>query len=127
MIEAQCNQFGDMRFAHAHDGVSASPVDFYGSIRLRNGATGEDDVVNIPSYLPRILWLQNPRVPHTNDLCRIAEVVKSNSQTIDRSIHCLENSVINGKPSLGCFYRRRGGTDLHFVPMIFAQDRKSVV
>src|SRR6478672_8484753 len=100
LIHAQCNQFGDMRFAHAHDGVCAAPVDFYGSIRLRNGATGENYVVNISSYLPRILRLQDPRVANSDDLCWIAEVVKSNPQTIDRSIHSSEDSVIDRQPSL---------------------------
>src|SRR6266496_4303365 len=108
-----------MRFAHAHDGVCASPVDFYGSIRLRNGATGEDYVVNISGYLPRILRLQNPRVADSNDLCWIPEVMKSNPQTIDRSIHSSENSVIDGKPSLVRLDRRRARANLHFIPVIW--------
>src|SRR5579859_5043360 len=118
IIKAQCDQFGDISFAYAHDRVCAPPVDFDSPVRLRNGATGEDDVVNISNYLPRIFRLQNPRVTHTNDLCRVHEVVKSNPQTIDRSIHGSENSVIDGKPSLVRFDRRRPGTDLHFVPVI---------
>src|SRR5438270_5176428 len=118
MIEAQCNQFGDIRFAHAHDGVCGPPVDFHGSIRLRNGATGEDYVVNISSYLPRILRLQDPRVPASDDLRRVPEIVKSNPQTIDRSIHSLEDSVIDQEPPLVRLDRRRARTDLHFVPVI---------
>src|ERR1051325_11232984 len=80
MIEAQCNQVGDMRFAAAPDGICASPVEFYGSIRLRNGATGEDYVVNISSYFPRILRLQNPRIANSNDLCWIPEVMNRQLQ-----------------------------------------------
>ena len=118
MIQAQRNQFGDIRFAHAHDRVRASPVDLYGSIRLRNGATGEDYVVNISSYLPRILRLQNPRVANSDDLCWIPEVVKSNPQTVDRSIHSPEDSVIDRQPSLVRFDWRRARADLHFVPVI---------
>src|SRR5947207_6373892 len=107
-----------MRFAHAHPIVCGPPIDFYGSIRLRNGATGEDYVVNISSYLPRILRLQNPRVANSDDLCWIFEVMKSNPQSIDRSIHRLENSVIDREPSLVRLDRRRARTDLHFVPVI---------
>src|SRR5690348_12119942 len=44
--------------------------------------------------------------------------MKGHPQTINRSIHCLENSVIDGEPSLFGFDRRRAGTDLHFVPVI---------
>src|SRR4051812_47359662 len=83
-----------MRFSHAHDGVCASPVDFHGSIRLRNGATGEDYVVNISSHLPRILRLQDPRVSDSDNLRRVPEVVESNPQPIDRSIHSPEDSVM---------------------------------
>src|ERR1039457_1884500 len=108
-----------LRFAHAHDRVCASPIDFHSSIGLQNGTTGEDHVVDISSYFPRILRLQNPRVAHTDDLCRVLEVMKSSPQTIDRSIHSLENSVIDGKPSLVRFDRRRSGTDLHFIPVIW--------
>ncbi len=57
VIEAQCDQFRDVRFPHAHDCVCAPPVEFYGSIGLRNGAACEDHVVDISSYFPRILWL----------------------------------------------------------------------
>jgi hypothetical protein len=94
------------------------PVDFYGPIELRNSATGEDYVVHIASDLPRILRLQNPRVAHTDDLCRVPEVVKSNPQTIDRSVHRPEDSVIDRQPSPVRFDRRRAGTDLHFIPVI---------
>src|SRR6266851_3893005 len=47
--------------------------------------------------------------------------MKSNPQTIDRSIHRLENSVIDGEPSLAGLDRRRAGTDLHFVPVILVR------
>src|SRR5437764_14870608 len=118
MIEAQCNEFGDMRFSHADDGVCASPVDFHGSIRLRNGATGKDYVVNISSYLPRILRLQDPGVADSNDLRRVPQVVKSNPQPIDRSIHSPEDSVIDRQPSLVRLDGWSARTDLHFVPVI---------
>src|SRR5437870_13706698 len=45
--------------------------------------------------------------------------MKSNPQTIDRSIHSSENSVIDGKPSLVRFDWGRAGTDLHFIPVIW--------
>src|ERR1019366_1033006 len=84
-----------------------------------NGATSEDDIVDISSNFPRIFRLQNPRVAHTDDPCRVLQVMKGNPQTIDGPIHSLENSVINGKPSLVRFDRRRAGTDLHFIPVIW--------
>jgi hypothetical protein len=34
--------------------VSAPPIDFHGSIGLWNGTTGEDHVVDVSSYFPRI-------------------------------------------------------------------------
>ncbi len=71
MIEAQRDQVGDIRFAHAHDSICAPPIDFYRSIGLRNGAASEDHIVDISSYLPGILRLQNPRVAHADDLCRV--------------------------------------------------------
>src|SRR6266581_4137607 len=107
-----------MRFSHAHDGVCASPVDFHGPIRLRNGATGEDYVVNISSYLPRFLRLQDPGIPDSDDLRRVPEIVKGNPQTVDRSIHSPEDSVIDREPSLVRLYRRRARTNLQFVPVI---------
>ena len=119
VMEAERDKIRDIRFAHAHHRICAPPVDLHGSIGLRNGTTGEDHVVDISSYFPRIFRLQNPRVAHTDDLCRVLEVMKSNPQTIDRSIHSSENSVIDGKPSLVRFDRRRAGTDLHFIPVIW--------
>src|SRR5438270_10948634 len=107
-----------MRFSHAHDGVCASPVDFHGSIRLRNGATGEDYIMNISSYLPRIFRLQYPGVADSDDLPRVPKIVKSNPQTIDRSIHSPEDSVIDREPSLVRLDQRRARTELHFVPVI---------
>src|SRR2546425_1149810 len=107
-----------IRFAHTHDRVCAPPIDLHGSIRLRNGTTGKDHVVDIPGDFPGIFRLQNPRVAHADDLCRVQQVMQSNPQTIDRSIHRSENSVIDGKPSLVRFDRRRAGTDLHFIPVI---------
>src|SRR5713101_3675406 len=102
-----------------HMTVSAPPpIDLHGSIRLRNGTTGKDHVVDISGDFTGIFRLQNPRVAHADDLCRVQQVVQSNPQTIDRSIHRSENSVIDGKPSLVRFDRRRTGTDLHFIPVI---------
>src|ERR1035438_1849524 len=47
------------------------------AIGLQNGTTGEDHVVDVSSYFPRIFRLQNPRVALTDDLCRVLEVMKS--------------------------------------------------
>src|ERR1035441_2173680 len=44
--------------------------------------------------------------------------MKSDPQAIDRSVHGPENAVIDGKPSLVRFDRRRARTDLHFIPVI---------
>jgi hypothetical protein len=62
VMEAERDQIRDIRFAHAHHRICAPPVDLHGSIGLRNGTTGEDHVVDISSYFPRIFRLQNPRV-----------------------------------------------------------------
>jgi hypothetical protein len=57
VVDAQGDQVGHIRLAHAHDRVCASPVEFYGSIRLGNRTADEDYVVHIASDLPRILRL----------------------------------------------------------------------
>src|SRR3974377_2520270 len=44
--------------------------------------------------------------------------MKGDPQTIDRSIHRSEYTVVDGKPSSVRFDWRRSGADLHFVPMI---------
>ena len=74
--------------------------------------------MDIPRDFPGIFRLQDPRVAHADDLCRVLQVMKSDPQPIDRSVHGLENAVIDGKPSLVRFDRRRARTDLHFVPVI---------
>ena len=57
VIQAQRDQIGDIGFAHTHDRVSAAPVDFDGSVGLRDGAAGEHDVVDIARDFPGIFWL----------------------------------------------------------------------
>ena len=44
---------------------------------------------------------------HADDLGGILQIMKSHTETIDRSIHRLEDSVIDGEPSLVRFDRRR--------------------
>ena len=68
VIQTQSDQIGDIRFAHTHDRVCAAPIDLHGSIGLRNGATGEHDVVDISRDFSGIFRLQNPRVAHSDDL-----------------------------------------------------------
>jgi transposase, IS5 family len=68
VIQTQSDQIGDIRFAHAHDRICAAPIDLHGSIGLRNGATGEHDVVDVSRDFPGIFRLQNPRVAHSDDL-----------------------------------------------------------
>src|SRR6185312_6888802 len=119
VLHAQLDQIGDIRLADAHDRICAAPIDLHGSIGLGNGSASEHDVVDISSYFPGIFRLQNPRIPYADDLCRVQQVVKSNAQTVDGSIHCLENPVIDGKPSTVRLDGRRAGTDLHLVPVIW--------
>ena len=57
VMQAHCDQVGDIGFAHAHDRVRTAPVDFHGSVGLRDGAAGEHDVVDIARDFPGIFWL----------------------------------------------------------------------
>jgi hypothetical protein len=56
--------------------VSAPPIDFHGSIGLWNDTTGEDHVEDVCSYFSRIFRLQNARVAHSDNLCRVLEVIE---------------------------------------------------
>ena len=93
MVQAQCYQIGHVRFANAHNRVRATPIDLHSSIGLRNRATGEHDVVDIARDFPGIFRLQDPRVPHSDDLCRILQVMESDTQAIDRPVHRFEESI----------------------------------
>src|ERR1051326_6940083 len=87
-------------------------------IGVRDSAAGEDDIVDITRQFPRIFRLQDPRITHAKDLCRVLEVMKSDPQPVNRSIHRLEHAVIDGKPAPFRLDGRSARTDLHFLPAL---------
>ena len=118
MLQAQRDQIGDFGFSRTHDRIRAAPINLHRSIGFRDRAAGKYDVVNVSGDFPRIFRLQNPRVTHSDDLGRIVQIMKGNTQAINGSVHGLEDSMIDGEPSLLGLDRRRARADLHFVPVI---------
>jgi hypothetical protein len=68
VAKTEIQQVRNIRLPDAHHGVGRAPIDLDCSIRLGNGAAGEDNVVDVAGHLPGIFRLQDPGVTHTDHL-----------------------------------------------------------